>query len=78
MKTCFIETHIEPLGEDDKATELNFSKLTLNKKGQFSQQGIIPNVLPRFQTFSTSSTILEMKKEIYERIKHAFPQPDED
>ena len=35
VKTCFIETHVEPLGEDDKATELNFSKLSLNKKGLF-------------------------------------------
>jgi len=25
-----------------------------------------------------SSTILDMKKQIYERIKHAFPRPEEE
>ena len=35
-KTTFIEVMKEPAAEGEKVTELNFSKLSLNKKGNFS------------------------------------------
>ena len=51
--------------------ELNFSKVLVGKKGIINQN-IISGALPRMQTFKLSDSILEIKTQIYNRIRPIF------
>lgn len=69
----FIEVRAEksPADKKDRAcTELDFKKLCVNARGTSSLQ--IQKAIPRYHDFMKSDSIMEMKTQIYERIKDIY------
>ena len=58
---------------DEKIIELNFSRVTLGKRGNIQQTVIsAPSAMPRLQTFLPSDTMLDIKKKIHARLEHCW------
>jgi hypothetical protein len=75
--TSMVEVRKTPDAEEGKLTEVNFSKVQFGNRGNMSQS-LISRALPRFETFKEEDTMLDIKKQIYKRIKWAFPEQHDD
>ena len=62
-----VEAH-----KDRACTELNFTKVTLSRGRGNPVPLAITRAVPRYQDFMKSDTIMEIKTQIYERIKYMY------
>ena len=78
--TCrlfLIETHKgDKLADDEKLTELNFSKGTPGRKG--FTNSLISGAIPRYDVLKLSDSIMDIKRKIYNRCAPMFADSEVD
>jgi hypothetical protein len=72
-----IETHKGQIQSDMKLLELNFSRFSLNRKGDPCNQ-LISNAIPRYEVFKLTDTVLDMKRKVFNRCASMFADKDVD
>ena len=78
-KVYFIEAQKGKRDKDDpdyKVLELNFSNCSVSKRGGLNQ-ALISNSVPRFHRFAMHDSVIDMKKQVFERIRGVFPDGGE-